>query len=84
MASSYVLKLIQNTLQIMFSKLMELDKHQILRLPDFPAGIEAFQLCAKFCCGITITLRAYNLVAAEYLQMTEDVVKGNLERLQQH
>ncbi|KAK9008230.1 hypothetical protein V6N11_075132 [Hibiscus sabdariffa] len=79
----------------MFSKLMELDKsicsespdtlqHQILRLPDFPAGIEAFQLCAKFCCGITITLRAYNLVAAEYLQMTEDVVKGNLERLQQH
>ncbi|GFY91446.1 phototropic-responsive NPH3 family protein [Actinidia rufa] len=50
--------------------------------PDFPGGVEAFELCAKFCYGITITLSAYNIVstrcAAEYLQMTEDVEKGNL------
>ncbi|XP_054825048.1 BTB/POZ domain-containing protein At1g67900-like [Prosopis cineraria] len=55
---------------------------QIVQLPDFPGGVEAFELCAKFCYGITITLSAYNVVAvrcaAEYLQMTEDVEKGNL------
>ncbi|PSS28534.1 BTB/POZ domain-containing protein [Actinidia chinensis var. chinensis] len=57
-------------------------QHQIVQLPDFPGGVEAFELCAKFCYGITITLSAYNIVstrcAAEYLQMTEDVEKGNL------
>ncbi|KAI9074118.1 hypothetical protein K1719_017245 [Acacia pycnantha] len=56
--------------------------HQIVQLPDFPGGVEAFELCAKFCYGITITLSAYNIVAArcaaEYLQMTEEVEKGNL------
>lgn len=55
---------------------------QIVQLPDFPGGVEAFELCAKFCYGITVTLSAYNIVAArcaaEYLQMTEDVEKGNL------
>ncbi|MBA0823796.1 hypothetical protein Goarm_020500 [Gossypium armourianum] len=60
----------------------ETSQHQIIQLPDFPGGIEAFELCAKFCYGITITLSAYNIVAAqcaaEYLQMTEDVEKGNL------
>lgn len=57
-------------------------KHQIVQLPDFPGGVEAFELCAKFCYGITITLSAHNIVAArcaaEYLQMTEDAEKGNL------
>ncbi|QCD90687.1 hypothetical protein DEO72_LG4g1644 [Vigna unguiculata] len=57
-------------------------QHQIVRLPDFPGGVEAFELCAKFCYGITITLSPYNIVAArcgaEYLQMTEEVEKGNL------
>ncbi|GMI87746.1 hypothetical protein like AT1G67900 [Hibiscus trionum] len=60
----------------------ETSQHQVIRLPDFPGGVEAFELCAKFCYGITITLSAYNIVAAqcaaEYLQMTEDVEKGNL------
>ncbi|KAE8698950.1 BTB/POZ domain-containing protein [Hibiscus syriacus] len=55
---------------------------EVIQLSDFPGGIEAFELCAKFCYGITITLSAYNIVAAqcaaEYLQMTEDVEKGNL------
>lgn len=66
----------------MCSENPESSQHQIIQLPDFPGGIEAFELCAKFCYGITITLSAYNIVAArcaaEYLQMTEDVEKGNL------
>lgn len=57
--------------------------HQIIQLPaDFPGGIEAFELCAKFCYGITITISAHNIIAtrcaAEYLQMTEEAEKGNL------
>ncbi|KAF5178873.1 BTB/POZ domain-containing protein [Thalictrum thalictroides] len=55
---------------------------QIIQLPDFPGGVEAFETCAKFCYGITITVSAFNIVsircAAEYLQMTEEVEKGNL------
>ncbi|XAR48108.1 hypothetical protein NMG60_11030824 [Bertholletia excelsa] len=59
-------------------------RHQAaeVELEDFPGGSEAFEVCAKFCYGITVTISAYNLVplrcAAEYLQMTEDVEKGNL------
>ncbi|XP_016201037.1 BTB/POZ domain-containing protein At1g67900-like isoform X2 [Arachis ipaensis] len=57
-------------------------QHQIVQLADFPGGVEAFELCAKFCYGITITLSPYNIVAtrcaSEYLQMTEEVEKGNL------
>ncbi|CAK8561951.1 unnamed protein product [Lathyrus sativus] len=55
---------------------------EIVQLPDFPGGVEAFELCAKFCYRITITISPYNIVAArcaaEYLQMTEDADKGNL------
>ncbi|KAJ9176314.1 hypothetical protein P3X46_011642 [Hevea brasiliensis] len=69
-------------LQRLCSESPESSQHQIVQLSDFPGGIEAFELCAKFCYGITITLSAYNIVAArcaaEYLQMTEDVEKGNL------
>lgn len=69
-------------LQRLCSESPESSQPQIVQLPDFPGGLEAFELCAKFCYGITITLSAYNIVsarcAAEYLQMTEDVEKGNL------
>ncbi|CAN8238722.1 unnamed protein product [Cochlearia groenlandica] len=55
---------------------------QSIQLQEFPGGVEAFELCAKFCYGITITISAYNIVAAkcaaEYLQMSEEVEKGNL------
>ncbi|XP_051148980.1 BTB/POZ domain-containing protein At1g67900-like [Andrographis paniculata] len=55
---------------------------QLVQLHDFPGGVEAFEMCAKFCYAITITISAYNIVsircAAEYLQMTEDIEKGNL------
>lgn len=69
-------------LQRLCSERQEASQLQIVQLPDFPGGVEAFDLCAKFCYGITITLSAYNVVsircAAEYLQMSEDVEKGNL------
>ncbi|XWS69081.1 hypothetical protein CRYUN_Cryun04dG0149000 [Craigia yunnanensis] len=69
-------------LQMICSESPETSQQQIIQLPDFPSGIEAFELCAKFCYGITITLNSYNIVsarcAAEYLQMTEDIEKGNL------
>ncbi|KAK9751094.1 hypothetical protein RND81_02G241400 [Saponaria officinalis] len=69
-------------LQRLCSESPDSSPHQIIQLPDFPGGSEAFELCAKFCYGITITLSAYNIVAtrcaAEYLQMTEEAEKGNL------
>ncbi|MBA0592750.1 hypothetical protein Gorai_009725 [Gossypium raimondii] len=69
-------------LQRICSESLETLQPQTIQLPDFPSGIEAFELCTKFCYGITITLSAYNIMAvrcaAEYLQMTEDVEKGNL------
>ncbi|KAF8399786.1 hypothetical protein HHK36_015656 [Tetracentron sinense] len=69
-------------LQRLCSESPESSQHQIIQLPDLPGGVEAFETCAKFCYGITITISAFNIVsvrcAAEYLQMTEDVEKGNL------
>ncbi|KAL9254882.1 BTB/POZ domain-containing protein [Drosera capensis] len=51
-------------------------------LHDIPGGEEAFELCAKFCYGITINVSAHNFVsalcAAKFLRMTESVEKGNL------
>lgn len=53
-----------------------------LELHDIPGGEDAFELCAKFCYGITINLSAHNTVpafcAAKFLRMTESVEKGNL------
>ncbi|KAM7501082.1 hypothetical protein LguiA_025496 [Lonicera macranthoides] len=52
-----------------------------LELHDIPGGEDAFELCAKFCYGITINISAHNFVsafcAAKFLQMTEAVEKGN-------
>ncbi|XP_043688714.1 BTB/POZ domain-containing protein At5g47800-like [Telopea speciosissima] len=52
-----------------------------LELHDVPGEEEAFELCAKFCYGITINLSAHNFVlafsAAKFLGMTESVEKGN-------
>jgi len=51
-------------------------------LHDIPGGEEAFELCAKFCYGISISISAGNMVsamlAARFLRMTEVVAKGNL------
>ncbi|GLT46712.1 hypothetical protein SLA2020_204520 [Shorea laevis] len=52
-----------------------------INLHDIPGGEEAFELCAKFCYGITINLSAHNVVpafcAAKFLRMTESIEKGN-------
>ncbi|XP_054817551.1 BTB/POZ domain-containing protein NPY1 isoform X2 [Prosopis cineraria] len=70
-----------NRLQKLVSKANEDDSDEIF-LNEFPGGAKAFELCAKFCYGMTVTLNAYNVVAArcaaEHLEMTEDVDRGNL------
>ncbi|MCH89051.1 BTB/POZ domain-containing protein NPY1-like, partial [Trifolium medium] len=70
-----------NRLQKLVSKANE-DNSDEIYLDDFPGGPKAFEICAKFCYGMTVTLNAYNVVAArcaaEYLEMTEDIDKGNL------
>lgn len=47
-----------------------------------PGGPEAFELCAKFCYGISINISAHNFVptlcAAKLLQMNDSIEKGNL------
>ncbi|KAK3132457.1 hypothetical protein QOZ80_6AG0521950 [Eleusine coracana subsp. coracana] len=51
-------------------------------LHDIPGGEASFELCAKFCYGISISISASILVpamlAARFLRMTEAVAKGNL------
>ncbi|XP_057429929.1 BTB/POZ domain-containing protein At5g47800-like isoform X2 [Lotus japonicus] len=53
-----------------------------LELNDMPGGPEAFELCAKFCYGISINISAHNFVptlcAAKLLQMNDSIEKGNL------
>ncbi|XP_058067667.1 BTB/POZ domain-containing protein NPY1 [Magnolia sinica] len=70
-----------NRLQKLVSKANEENNDEVQML-DFPGGPKAFEICAKFCYGMTVTLNAYNVVAArcaaEHLEMTEDVDRGNL------
>ena len=51
-------------------------------ISDIPGGPAAFEICAKFCCGMIVTLNAYNVLAvccaAEYLEMFETIDKRNL------
>ncbi|KAL8130034.1 hypothetical protein V2J09_019189 [Rumex salicifolius] len=53
-----------------------------IELVDCPGGPKSFEICAKFCYGMAVTLNPYNVVAArcaaEYLEMIEDVERGNL------
>ncbi|KAF3615225.1 putative BTB/POZ domain-containing protein NPY2-like isoform X4 [Capsicum annuum] len=53
-----------------------------INIHDIPGGPAAFEVCAKFCYNMTVTLNAYNVFAArcaaEYLEMYESVEKGNL------
>ncbi|XP_076914834.1 phototropic-responsive NPH3 family protein NPY2-like [Bidens hawaiensis] len=53
-----------------------------INIPDIPGGPASFEICAKFCYRMTITLNAYNVVgvrcAAEYLEMHETMDRGNL------
>ncbi|XP_066317520.1 BTB/POZ domain-containing protein At1g67900-like [Miscanthus floridulus] len=58
------------------------DAGDVVELPGFPGGAEAFEACTKFCYGITITVSARNLVplrcAAAHLGMSEAADRGNL------
>ncbi|CAN4079766.1 unnamed protein product [Withania somnifera] len=58
------------------------ESNEEVNIDDIPGGPAAFEICAKFCYGMTVTLNAYNVVAArcaaEYLEMYETVKKGNI------
>lgn len=58
------------------------DNDNEIHIQDIPGGPSAFEICVKFCYGMTVTLNAYNVVAArcaaEYLEMYESIEKGNL------
>ncbi|XP_073028548.1 phototropic-responsive NPH3 family protein NPY2-like [Primulina eburnea] len=53
-----------------------------VHIHNIPGGSSAFEICAKFCYGMTVILNAYNIVAArcaaEFLEMHETIDKGNL------
>lgn len=53
-----------------------------VKIEEFPGSAECFEICAKFCYGVTITLNAHNVgearCGAEYLKMSENVEKSNL------
>ncbi|XP_010275834.1 PREDICTED: BTB/POZ domain-containing protein NPY1-like [Nelumbo nucifera] len=70
-----------NRLQKLVLKANEENTDEV-HIVDFPGGPKAFEICAKFCYGMIVTLNAYNVVAArcaaEYLEMTEDADRGNL------
>ncbi|KAL6573035.1 hypothetical protein OROHE_002511 [Orobanche hederae] len=58
------------------------EENDEIYIHDIPGGSTAFEICAKFCYGMVVTLNAYNVVparcAAEYLEMYETLEKGNL------
>ncbi|KAJ7946150.1 BTB/POZ domain-containing protein [Quillaja saponaria] len=58
------------------------EKTDEVHIPDISGGPAAFEICVKFCYGMTVTLNAYNVIAArcaaEYLEMHENIEKGNL------
>ncbi|KAF8047558.1 hypothetical protein N665_2950s0002 [Sinapis alba] len=60
----------------------EIHQEDEIEIADLPGGPASFEICAKFCYGMTVTLNAYNVVAArcaaEFLEMHETVEKGNL------
>ncbi|KAJ0973712.1 hypothetical protein J5N97_015677 [Dioscorea zingiberensis] len=62
-------------------KMVEVPDGEI-NISEIPGGATAFEICAKFCYGMTVTLNAYNVIAArcaaEYLEMHESVEKSNL------
>ncbi|KAG2319125.1 hypothetical protein Bca4012_054619 [Brassica carinata] len=60
----------------------EIHQEDEIEIAEIPGGPASFEICAKFCYGMTVTLNAYNVVAArcaaEFLEMHETVEKGNL------
>ncbi|KAI9088905.1 hypothetical protein K1719_029184 [Acacia pycnantha] len=63
--SARMQKLVANTNQ---------ENNDEVNIHDIPGGPAAFEICAKFCYSMTVTLNAYNIVAArcaaEYLEMS--------------
>ncbi|KAL0443070.1 UNVERIFIED_CONTAM: BTB/POZ domain-containing protein [Sesamum latifolium] len=59
-------------LQRLFSESDDCSSSVALDLHDIPGGEEAFELCAKFCYGITINLSATILCLLSVLQSSSD------------
>ncbi|CAN6679671.1 unnamed protein product [Malus baccata var. baccata] len=53
-----------------------------LKLENFPGGSETFEIILKFCYGLPVDLNPNNIAplrcASEFLEMTEEVLDGNL------
>ncbi|KAH7673568.1 NPH3 domain-containing protein [Dioscorea alata] len=62
-------------------EIREEELHRIT-LPHFPGGAETFEVAAKFCYGVKVELNAWTAAplrcAAEYLEMTEEMMEENL------
>ncbi|KAM0937389.1 putative BTB/POZ domain, NPH3 domain, NPH3/RPT2-like family protein [Dioscorea sansibarensis] len=62
-------------------EIREEEIHRIT-LPGFPGGAETFEVAAKFCYGVKVELNAWTVAplrcAAEYLEMTEEMMEENL------
>ncbi|KAL0721587.1 hypothetical protein Bca4012_036186 [Brassica carinata] len=73
---------ISSRLQKLIAATVDEQSDNEIDIPDIPGGSPVFEICAKFCYGMTVTLNAYNVVAArcaaEYLEMYETVESGNL------
>lgn len=69
-------------LRTLCSESKDTSQQTILDISDIPGGSEAFETCIKFCYGIIITISALNFTkvrcASHYLQMNDDLEKGNL------
>ncbi|CAN8278522.1 unnamed protein product [Cochlearia groenlandica] len=65
-----------------FIKKLSCESSNIIKIPNFPGGSEAFDLAIKFCYGINFEMNTENIAmtrcAAEYLEMTEEHSVCNL------
>ncbi|BBN02181.1 hypothetical protein MPTK1_2g13430 [Marchantia polymorpha subsp. ruderalis] len=65
-----------------YMKRMLMDSKEVKIPHDCPGGPDTFEIVANFCYGSTIQMDSSNVAelrcAGEYLQMTEEYVKGNL------
>ncbi|KAJ3673982.1 hypothetical protein LUZ60_005974 [Juncus effusus] len=63
-------------------KLLSSDTSEEIHVKDVPGGATSFEICAKFCYGISTTLNPHNVIAtrcaAEFLEMSESIEKRNL------
>jgi len=64
------------------NKLIAESQSEEILIHGFPGGAACFEMCAKYCYGIIITLSPHNVgevrCGAEFMEMTETTEKSNL------